>query len=210
LGAWTYALVGVLAFLEAAAFVGLFAPGEVAVVFGGLIAGRGDIELVPLIVTVWFAALAGDLVSYGFGRAAGRAWAIRNGSRFGVTPARLDWAERYFASHGGKTILVGRFIGIVRALAPLVAGTSRMKFRRFLLVDLFGAGLWATTFSVLGFVFWESFDRALELIRRGKLGLAVVLAVALCAVAVYRLVRDPDSRQAVRARLRLRGGFTRS
>lgn len=202
LGAWTYALVAGLAFLEAAAFVGLIAPGEVAVVFGGLIAGRGDIELVPLIAAVWFAAFAGDLVSYGFGRAAGRAWALRHGSRFGITPKRLEWAERYFASHGGKTILVGRFVGIVRALAPFIAGTSRMSFRRFALVDLIGAGLWATAFSLLGFVFWQSLDHALELVRRGKLGLAVLLVVGVTAVVGYRLARDPKSRQRVRAWLR--------
>jgi membrane protein DedA with SNARE-associated domain len=202
LGAWTYALVGALAFLEAAAFVGLVAPGEFALVFGGLIAGRGDIDLLPLIAVVWIAALAGDLASYGFGRAVGRAWAVRHGRRFGITPARLEWAEGYFAAHGGKTILVGRFVGIVRALAPFIAGTSRMPFRRFALVDAVGAGLWASAFSLLGFAFWQSLDRALELARRGKLGLAIVLVVALGAVAAHRLVRDPRSRHGVRTWLR--------
>jgi undecaprenyl-diphosphatase len=202
LGAWTYALVAGLAFLEAAAFIGLIAPGEVAVVFGGLIAGRGDIQLLPLIAAVWFAAFTGDLVSYGFGRAAGRAWAIRHGSRFGITPKRLEWAERYFASHGGKTILVGRFVGIVRALAPFIAGTSRMPFRRFALADLIGSGLWATAFTLLGFVFWQSLDHALELVRRGKLGLAVLLVVGVTATIIYRLARDPNSRRRLRAWLR--------
>jgi len=202
LGAWTYVLVGVLAFLEAAAFVGLVAPGEFAVIFGGLIAGRGDIELVPLIAVVWFAALAGDLSGYAFGRAVGRGWALRHGRRLGVTPARLAWAEGYFAAHGGKTILVGRFVGIVRALAPFIAGTSRMALRRFALVDAVGAGLWATAFSVLGFVCWQSIDRALELARQGKLGLGLVLLVALAGFAAYRLANDPQSRQRARTWLR--------
>jgi len=203
LGAWKYALVGALAFLEAAAFVGLVAPGEFAVIFGGLIAGRGDIELLPLIAVVWVAALAGDLAGYAFGRAVGRGWALRHGRPFGVTPARLAWAEGYFASHGGKTIvLVGRFVGIVRALAPFIAGTSRMAFRRFALVDAVGAGLWATAFSLLGFACWQSIDRALELASRGKLGLGVVLLVALLTFAVYRLARDRRSRQRVRTWLR--------
>jgi membrane protein DedA with SNARE-associated domain len=202
LGAWTYALVGALAFLEAAAFVGLVAPGEFAVVFGGLIAGRGDIDLLPLIAVVWIAALAGDLAGYAFGRVVGRGWALQHGPRFGITPARLEWAERYFASHGGKTILVGRFVGIVRALAPFIAGTSRMRLRRFVLVDAIGAGLWASTFSVLGFAFWQSLDRALELARRGKLGLALVLVAALGAVTAHRLLRDAHARRDVRARLR--------
>lgn len=190
LGGWTYVVVGAFAFLEAGAFVGLLAPGEFAVIFGGLIAGRGDIELVPLIAVVWAAALAGDLAGYGFGRAVGRSWALRHGSAFGLTPARLEWAEGYFASHGGKTILVGRFVGIVRSLAPFVAGTSRMPFRRFALVDAVGAGLWASAFSVLGYVSWRSLDHALELARRGNLGLAAFLVLVLGGIAGYRLVRD--------------------
>lgn len=194
LGGWTYAVVGAFAFLEAGAFVGLVAPGEFAVIFGGLIAGRGDIELVPLIAVVWFAALAGDLAGYAFGRAAGRSWALEHGSSFGLTPARLEWAESYFSAHGGKTILVGRFVGIVRSLAPFVAGASRMPFRRFALADAVGAGLWATAFSVLGFLSWRSLDHALELARRGNLGLALFLALVLAAIAGVRLVRERRAR----------------
>src|SRR5262249_40395599 len=107
------------------------APGEFAVVFGGFVAGSGNIELVPLIAIVWFAAVAGDVSSYAFGRKVGRGWALQHGDRFGVTEKRLAWVEGYFASHGGKTIVVGRFVGIVRALAPFIAGTSHMPFRRF-------------------------------------------------------------------------------
>ena len=195
LGGWTYLVVGGLAFLEAAAFVGLLAPGEFAVVFGGIIAGRGDIELVPLIAVVWFAAFAGDLTSYAFGRKVGRGWALRYGSGFGVTPNRLEWAEGYFASHGGKTIVLGRFVGIVRALAPFIAGTSRMRLRTFLLADIVGTGLWSVTFSVLGYLFWQSLDRALELARTGKLGLFGLLALVALGIAAYRLLGTKSRRR---------------
>ena len=195
LGAWTYLLVGALAYLESAAFVGLVAPGEVAVILGGIVAGRGDIELPILIVVVWFSALAGDLSGYVFGRRVGRGWALHHGARFGVTEERLARAERYFSAHGGKTIVVGRFVGLVRALTPFIAGTSKMPLGRFLLADVVGAGLWATTFCVLGYVFWQSLDRALELVEAGKLGLLGVLAVAGLAFATYRLVRHPEDRR---------------
>ena len=147
------------------------APGELAVILGGIVAGRGDISLPLLIAVVWFAAVAGDLTGYAFGRRVGREWAIQYGDRFGVTDERLARAERYFAHHGGKTIIVGRFVGLIRALTPFVAGTSKMPLRRFLLADVIGAGLWATTFCVLGYLFWRSLDRALELLQAGKLGL---------------------------------------
>jgi undecaprenyl-diphosphatase len=202
LGAWTYLLVGGLAYLESAAFVGLVAPGELAVILGGIVAGRGDIELPLLIVIVWFAAFAGDLTGYVFGRRVGRHWAIRHGARFGLTDERLARAESYFARHGGKTIVIGRFVGIIRALTPFVAGTSKMPLRRFVLADIVGAGLWATTFCVLGYLFWRSLDRALELIRAGKLGALGVAALAAIGFGVYRLVKHPEDRRRVRTWLR--------
>jgi undecaprenyl-diphosphatase len=209
LGAWTYLLVGSLAFLESAAFVGLVAPGEVAVIFGGIIAGRGDINLFVLIVVVWFAAMAGDLAGYAFGRRVGRGWAVQRGHRFGLTEERLRWAESYFAVHGGKTIIVGRYIGIVRALTPFIAGTSRMPLRRFLVADFVGAGTWAATFCILGYLFWRSLDRALEYARAGKLGLGVVLALAVLAFVCYRLVKHPEDRQRTTAWLRERAASLR-
>jgi CDP-diglyceride synthetase len=96
LGAWTYLLVGSLAFLESAAFVGLVAPGEVAVIFGGIIAGRGDINLFVLIVVVWFAAMAGDLAGYAFGRRVGRV---------GRSSAATDSASAKRDSSGPRTTL---------------------------------------------------------------------------------------------------------
>lgn len=194
LGQWTYLLVAVLTFLETGTLVGLAVPGEVTIVLGGFVAGQGVIHLGLLVPIVWAAAVAGDTTSYWLGRRLGRVFILRRGPRFGITPGRLEWAERYFASHGGKTIVVGRFLGLIRALAPFLAGTSKMPFRRFLLFDALGAGLWATTFSVLGWVFWQSLDRALELAGWGKLALLVALVLLVVAVLLQRLLRSPERR----------------
>jgi membrane protein DedA with SNARE-associated domain len=186
LGQWMYLLVAVLAFLETGAFVGLAVPGELTIVLGGFVAGQGEILLAVLLPLVWVAAVCGDLASYWLGRRLGRGFLLRHGGRFGVTPARLGLAEQYFSRHGGKTVLAGRFIGLVRAFAPFLAGASRMPFGRFLAVDVVGAGLWAAAFCLLGFVFWQSFDRIIELAGRGQLVLGVVLALAAAAYLVYR------------------------
>ena len=77
LGGWTYLLVGVMAYLETAAFVGLVAPGEVAVIFGGFVAGQGRINAVALFFLVWFCAAAGDSTGYLLGRRLGRGWALQ-------------------------------------------------------------------------------------------------------------------------------------
>jgi undecaprenyl-diphosphatase len=183
LGPWTYALVGVMAFLETGAGIGLIAPGELAVILGGVAAGQGEVELVPLIALVWMCALVGDSVSYLLGRRLGRGFLLEHGHRVKLTPARLEQVERYFARHGGKTILFGRFIGWVRALAPFIAGASRMPARRFLPATMAAAGLWAVACTLLGYVFWNSFDHAIDLARQGSF--AIAGAIALAAAGMY-------------------------
>ena len=201
LGPWTYLVVGILAFLETGAFVGLIAPGETTVIVGGVIAGQGEISLWVLITITWVCAVAGDLASYTAGRKLGRAWLLRHGERLKITEDRLEQVERFFEKRGGITILIGRFIGFVRALAPFIAGTSRMPLRRFLPYDVLGAGAWAATFATLGFVFWHSFDRLTTYVSRGLFAFATVVVVVGALVGLVQLRRDPEKRRRVRAYL---------
>ena len=132
LGPWTYALVAVLAFLETGAFVGLVAPGETAIVLGGVVAAQGEVSLPLIVLAAWLAAALGDLASYALGRRLGRRFLVTHGPRVGVTAPRLARVEGFFDRHGGKAILIGRFVGLVRAVAPFVAGASSLPLRRFL------------------------------------------------------------------------------
>ena len=201
LGTWTYALVGLLSFLETGAFVGLVVPGETTVIVGGLVAGQGEISLLLLIAIVWSCAVAGDLTSYVLGRRLGRDFLLRHGGRVKITEERLALVEGFFARHGGATILVGRFIGVVRSLAPFVAGASRMPLARFLPYDVLGAGLWAATFSILGYVFWRSFDQLTQWVSRGVAGLGVLVALAFAVWYAIRLMRDGELRRRAARRL---------
>jgi len=160
LGTWTYALVGGLAFLETGAFVGLVAPGETAIVLGGVVAAEGGVSLPVILLLAWVCAAGGDLVSFLLGRRLGRPFLVKNGPRFGVTAERLEMVDSFFLRHGGKAILIGRFIGIVRAVAPFSAGASGMKLRGFLPWSLSGTLVWASAFTVLGYVFSDSFATA--------------------------------------------------
>ena len=204
LGTWTYLVVGVLAFLETGAFIGLIAPGETTVIVGGVVAGQGEISLSVLIAITWTCAVAGDLASYTAGRRLGRAWLLRHGDRVKITEERLAQVERFFDRRGGITILVGRFIGFVRALAPFIAGTSRMPLRRFLPYDVLGAGAWAATFATLGYVFWHSFDQLTTYVSRGLFAFATVVVVVGAIVGLVQLRRDPEKRAQVRAWLKER------
>jgi membrane-associated protein len=190
LGAWTYALVGGLAFLETGAFVGLLAPGETAVVLGGVVAAQGEVNFVAMLLLVWVAAAAGDLASFVLGRRLGRRFLVARGPRFGVTPPRLARVEDFFDRHGPKAILVGRFVGIVRAVAPFLAGSSGMRLRAFLPWSVLGTAAWAATFTVVGYVFHRSFSAAADYAAHGAFALAVVAGVAL-AVQARRVQRSP-------------------
>jgi membrane-associated protein len=190
LGAWTYALVGGLAFLETGAFVGLVAPGETAVVLGGVVAAQGEVDFVAILLLVWLAAAAGDLASFVLGRRLGRRFLVARGPRFGVTPPRLARVERFFDRHGPKAILVGRFVGIVRAVAPFLAGSSGMRLRAFLPWSVLGTAAWAATFTLVGYVFHRSFSAAADYVTHGALALAVLAGIAL-ALRAHRMQRSP-------------------
>ena len=201
LGKWTYLLVGAMAFLETGAFVGLLAPGETAMILGGVVAGQGQIEVVTLIAIVWTAAVAGDCASYFLGRRLGREFMVRHGPRFQITPQRLETVENFFERHGGKAIFIGRFVGLVRAIAPFLAGSGGMPFRRFLPFDILGAGLWATTFIMAGYVFWHSLDQVLHVAKQGAFGLGLVISVIVGLVWLVRHFRDEGNRSEFEARL---------
>jgi membrane-associated protein len=179
LGAWAYLLVAGLAFLETGAFVGLIAPGETAIVLGGVVAAQGGVDLPVILLVAWVAAALGDLASFLLGQRLGRRFLIARGPRLGVTAARLERVEGFFDRHGAKAILIGRFIGIVRAVAPFLAGASGMRLRAFLPWSLLGTAVWATTFTLIGYAFHRSFASAAHTLTHGALGLAVLATAAV-------------------------------
>jgi undecaprenyl-diphosphatase len=196
LGNWTYLVVGVMAFFETGAFVGLIAPGETFLIFGGVVAGQGTISLVALIAIVWTCAVLGDLASFYAGRRLGRAFLIKHGSKVQITEERVHQVEGFFDRHGGKAIFLGRFVGLVRAVNPFLAGSSGMPLKRFLPYDIIGAGAWATMLLVLGYVFWQSFDRVLHYAEQGTLALGATIVVIAGGIWLYRHFRHEEHRDA--------------
>ena len=194
LGAWTYLLVGVFAFLETGAFVGLVAPGETVVILGGAVAGQGATSLYLTIAIVWACAWGGDSVSFMIGRRLGRGFVTRHGPRFRITPERFAQVEGYFSRHGGKTILIGRFVGLVRALAPFIAGSSGMRYGQFVPYSILGTGLWSATFALLGYFAARSLDRAAELAGRGTFLFGTVVVTIVVIVVAVRFLRQPENR----------------
>lgn len=199
LGAWTYVLVGVLCFLESGAFVGLIVPGETAIVVGGFVAGQGHIDVILLIAIAWFAAVAGDLVSFALGRRLGREFLVKHGGKVQITEERIHQVERFYDRHGGKAVFLGRWVGLVRAVSPFLAGSSGMPLRRFLPYDVLAAGGMVTVFALLGFVFWHSLDKVLEIARKGLLALGLTIAFVVGVVVAVQWLRRPENRSALAA-----------
>ncbi len=170
-----------MAFLETGAFVGLVAPGETFVILAGAVAGQGTTSVYVTIAVVWASAWAGDTASFTLGQRKGRSFMIRHGRRVRITPERISQVEGYFRRHGGKTILIGRFVGLVRALAPFIAGSSGMAYRQFVPYSIIGTGLWAATFTLVGYFAAQSIDTAAEYAGQGTF---------LFATFVVTVVRD--------------------
>jgi membrane protein DedA with SNARE-associated domain len=196
LGAWTYLLVGAFAFAETGAFVGLVVPGETVMLLGGAVAGQGAIDIYLLIAVAWFAAWLGDTTSFFLGRKLGRGFVLDHGPKVGISHERFEKVEDYFSRHGGKTIFIGRFISLVRAFAPFIAGSSGMRYRAFVPYSILGTGLWATAHILVGYFFSRSIETAGKYAAKGAFLLATLIVVVVAIVWLYRHLREQENREA--------------
>lgn len=189
---WAYVVVGLLAGLEAAAFVGLVIPGETAMLLGGVLAFTGRASVVVMMVCAAAGAVVGDSVGYELGRRfAGPLRRSRLGRRVG--PDRWDRAEAYVRDLGGRGVFLGRFVGVLRAMVPFVAGAGRMPYRTFLPYNALGAVIWAPGFVFAGFLAGHSYQRVERAAGRAGLLLALGLVlVASVALAARWVIRHPE------------------
>lgn len=199
LGSWAYLLVAFMATAETAAFLGFIAPGEFTIIFGGVLAGEGTLSIWLLIGIVWVSIVLGDSIGFTLGRRLGRDFAARHGPRVRLTEERLQKVEAYFKRHGGKTIFLGRWLGFVRPLMPFTAGASGMPYKQFLPYDVLSAGLFGTTFCLLGFIFWRSFQQVASTAGKGAVAFGVLVALIVVGRHVIKRLRDPEQRRRLAA-----------
>src|SRR5215204_4717026 len=139
-------------FAESGLFFGFFLPGDSLLLAAGVISAAHP-ETFPLwavCVVCFVAAVLGDAVGYGFGHRYGRRLYERPDSRF-FKKAHLRAAEAFYEKHGGKTIVIARFMPFVRTFAPIVAGAAKMSYRRFAVFNFTGAALWAIGLPLAGY-----------------------------------------------------------
>ena len=161
-------------------------PGETIVVVAGILASLEVLDLPDTIVIAVAGAIIGDNIGYYLGRRLGRPWLERHGRLVGMHGGVLLRVDLLFVRHGGKAVLIGRFIGFLRAMLPFVAGASRMSYAQFVVCNAIGATVWGIAFVLLGYFVGTSWPIVERWI--GRVGL--VLGVLVIATAVWWLRRN--------------------
>lgn len=197
-------MIGLLAMAESGLFVGLVLPGEAAMLVGGLLVFQGRADLEVMLAVGCSAAVAGDSLSYWIGRLAGpRLERTRLGRKIGRE--RWQRARRYVNEKGGRAVFFGRFVGVLRALVPALAGTARLPFRTFLPYSAAGAVMWVTALIVLGSVAgrsWRLIDQ-----WAGRASLVALMLLALTGTIVVSAKWAAHNQQLITERIgKLRRG----
>ena len=184
-------------FAESGLFFGFFLPGDSLLFTAGVLCAKADSPLWPLpivLVGVAVAAIAGDQVGYVFGRRVGPALFRRPDSRL-FKQAHVEKAQLYFEEHGPKTILLARFVPIVRTFAPIVAGVGKMNYRVFVTYNVVGGVLWGIGITSLGYLLGEAVDIDKYLLP--VVGVIIFLSVIPVLLELRKAKREGAERAAV-------------
>ena len=190
LNTWGYGVVFAAMVLESA---GLPLPGETVTLLGGYAAGSGHLNLAGVIAAASSGAMVGDSIGYWVGRRAGWPLLLRVGRWLRQSPEQMETLRIQFLNHAGKSVLLGRFVAVLRVVAGPMAGAVGMPYGRFLVFNCTGAVLWATTMVSLAWLGgrWIPFQRMVEGVLQFGIGALVLVALI---VAVPKLLSWWESR----------------
>ncbi len=176
-GDWIYAILFAVVFAETGLVFFPFLPGDSLLFAAGTLASSGDADIGVVFVVLWLAAVLGNNVNYWIGRWVGRRVFKWEDSRF-FNRRTFDRTHAYYRKHGGKTVIIARFIPFARTFVPFVAGVARMDYHTFLFKDVIGASLWISSLTLGGFWFGK-----LPIVR-DNLGLIVFSLLALSIIPI--------------------------
>ena len=162
---------------------GIPVPGETILLAGAALARFGHLSLPAVVLVAIAGATLGDNIGFWIGRRGGRVLLERHGRMLGLTSARLDQFDGFFARHGAKTVFIARFVTGLRVVGAILAGASHMAWGWFLLFNAAGAVAWAATFGTVGYLLgysWETIERWI-----GHLGLVLLVVIAAGGVLAW-------------------------
>jgi membrane-associated protein len=174
-------LVCVIVFVETGLFMGFFLPGDSLLVTAGVFAGAGHLKLASLLTLVTLCAIAGDQLGYFIGYRAGAGLYRREDSRF-FKRRHLERAHEFYEKYGGNTVILARFVPIIRTFCPPVAGAARMKYARYLAYDVVGGILWVWATVLLGYTLGRTVP---NIDKRIHYIIAAVIVVSLMPAAFH-------------------------
>jgi membrane-associated protein len=151
-GTWIYAILFLIIFCETGLVVTPFLPGDSLLFVAGTLAAGGGLYIHALFAVLVLASFSGDNTNYWIGRTVGPRLFKREGSKL-LNPAHLARTHEFYAVHGGKTVLIARFIPIIRTFAPFVAGIGKMEYPRFMVYSAGGSVLWIGSLTYAGYYF---------------------------------------------------------
>lgn len=152
-GNWSYGILFGIVFVETGVVIMPFLPGDSLLFASGTLAALGAFNLYTLLILFFAAAVIGDTVNYHIGHKVGTSIPEKSFVGRFINRERLEIAQRFFNKHGGKTIVIARFMPFIRTFIPFVAGASRMHYSYFLLYNVIGAFLWVMSCTLLGYFF---------------------------------------------------------
>lgn len=174
-------MVCIIVFVETGLFMGFFLPGDSLLVTAGVFAGAGQLKLASLLSLVTLCAIAGDQLGYWIGYRAGVTLYQRKDSRF-FKRRHLESAHEFYEKYGGKTIILARFVPIIRTFCPPVAGAARMRYTRYLAYDVVGGFAWVWGMILLGYTLGRTVP---NIDKRIHYVIAVVILVSLMPAAYH-------------------------
>src|SRR5687767_3587120 len=176
--AFTYAGLILIVFAETGLAVGFFLPGDSLLVVAGLFAAAGKLNVFFLLFSLFVAAVVGDAVGYYSGLKLGPRIFTRKKSLF-FRPSHLEKAHAFYEKYGGKTIIIARFVPIVRTFAPIVAGAAQMSYRQFAVYNIVGGFLWVFSMILGGYFLGSAVESAFGIKLEDHIEKVVVVVVLL-------------------------------
>ncbi len=171
---------------------GVPVPGETILLAGAALAQFGQLSLPRVILTAMAAAVIGDNLGFLVGRLGGRQLAVRHGWKIGLTPARLQEFDRFFARYGAQAVFMARFVTGLRVFGAVLAGASGFEWRAFLLYNALGAAAWSCAVAAVGYSLaysWETVER-----WTGRSGVVALAAAAVCLFLLFMRSRRTAGR----------------
>ncbi|MEO4054544.1 DedA family protein [Solibacillus sp. CAU 1738] len=152
-GAWSYGILFSVVFVETGVVIMPFLPGDSLLFASGALAAIGAFNLGLLLIVFFAAAVIGDTVNYHIGKTIGTSIPPESFLGKFIKKERMDAAQNFFNKHGGKTIVIARFMPFIRTFIPFVAGASRMNYKYFIVYNVVGAVLWVLSCTLIGYFF---------------------------------------------------------